>query len=314
MKHFVITTITLFLVSVNMNAQTIDIPDSTFKSYLINNPFININSDEEIQLDEALTFNGFIDINGIGISNLSGIEYFHSLTALRCQNNSLTFLDLSSNSALKTLDCENNMIVFLKLPEISHLTYLNFNNNDLTEIDFISSTQLVYLFGRNNELVHINISTCPNITSFSFGSNNLSSANISNENNMNFEHFNLGDNTDLICIQVDNTLWSETNWVTPLFIKGAVANYSESCYSDLIDISTQKLKIYPNPVRDQIQIDLNDFCAEILELNIIDDQGKRSQLNLYDSHSIYINHLTQGTYILEFKTQSGLIYERFTKL
>lgn len=43
-----------------------------------------------------------------GLTSLKGIEYFTALTELRCNNNQLTTLDVSKNTALTVLWCETN--------------------------------------------------------------------------------------------------------------------------------------------------------------------------------------------------------------
>ncbi|MEC9209881.1 MAG: T9SS C-terminal target domain-containing protein, partial [Bacteroidota bacterium] len=73
--------------------QNVSIPDANFKAYLVGNVAINTNGDAEIQVSEAMAFNGAIDCNNLNISDLTGIEYFVALTTLRCFGNQLTSLD-----------------------------------------------------------------------------------------------------------------------------------------------------------------------------------------------------------------------------
>jgi len=46
-----------------------------------------------------------LQLSNHGYSSLKGIEHFASLEELDCSSNSLTELDLSNNSNLKTLNC-----------------------------------------------------------------------------------------------------------------------------------------------------------------------------------------------------------------
>ena len=62
-----------------------------------------------------------LDVRDKGISDLTGIEDFKALEELSCQDNELTVLDVSNNTALTTL-----------------YTY----NNDLTALDYSSNTPL----------------------------------------------------------------------------------------------------------------------------------------------------------------------------
>ncbi|MCX6197253.1 MAG: hypothetical protein NTY55_11520, partial [Flavobacteriia bacterium] len=52
--------------------QNVNIPDSSFKAYLVGNKAINTNRDKEIQISEASAFNDTIDCRDMSISNLKG--------------------------------------------------------------------------------------------------------------------------------------------------------------------------------------------------------------------------------------------------
>ena len=66
-----------------INAQNVNIPDANFKSYLLANSGINTNSDSEISIAEAQAFTGELLINGLSISDLTGIEAFVNITRFR---------------------------------------------------------------------------------------------------------------------------------------------------------------------------------------------------------------------------------------
>src|SRR6185436_2773632 len=87
-------------------SEIVSIPDANFKSALVANMQINRNHDGEIQVSEAMVFNGTIRVSGRSIADLTGIEAFTSLTALECANNALTTLDISHNTALTSLRCD----------------------------------------------------------------------------------------------------------------------------------------------------------------------------------------------------------------
>lgn len=55
-------------------AQNVNIPDSIFKRELINNPKINTNNDNEIQVSEAQAVTESIKVVYQGIKDLTGIE------------------------------------------------------------------------------------------------------------------------------------------------------------------------------------------------------------------------------------------------
>ena len=88
--------------------QNVNISDANFKAYLIGEPLINTNGDSEIQVSEAISFNGQISCENMNISDLTGIEYFINLTSLYCPNNQINTLNISQNISLTALSCYDN--------------------------------------------------------------------------------------------------------------------------------------------------------------------------------------------------------------
>ncbi len=56
-----------------------------------------------------------------------------ALTELRCNNNQLTSLDVNKNIALENLDCSTNKLTSLDMRNNIKLTSLNCKSNDLTD-------------------------------------------------------------------------------------------------------------------------------------------------------------------------------------
>src|SRR5688572_15779471 len=111
LKFFVL----LFPFAATCYAQDVIIPDANFKAALVGNTSINTNMDTEIQETEAEAFTGPLNVSTLNISDLTGIEAFTALTNLDCSINSLTNLDLSSNTALTVLKCYFNQLTTLDI-------------------------------------------------------------------------------------------------------------------------------------------------------------------------------------------------------
>lgn len=78
---------------------------------------------------------------------------------------------------------------------------------------------------------------------------------------------------------------------------------------DEIDKVTLSIVVYPNPANNQINIESNG--AEIIEISIIDLNGKR--LGSYSKNLIDISHLDSGSYIISVQTQKGFSNHRIIK-
>ena len=123
------------LFSFSLKAQTVNIPDVNFKTYLVGESSINTNGDSEIDSTEAAVFNGSIDAIYKGIVDLTGIESFTALTKLNCYDNLLTSLDLSKNTALMELYCGGNKLTTLDFSKNTALTILKCSYNPLTSLN-----------------------------------------------------------------------------------------------------------------------------------------------------------------------------------
>ena len=133
-------------------AQNVNIPDANFKAYLVGNSAINTNLDGEIQTSEAVAYTGGIYAGTQSISNLIGIEAFINITGLDVSQNSLTTIDLSTNTALTNLYCYFNAITYLNLSTNTALTYVDCSDNQLTSLNIKNgnNTNLISFSAINN--------------------------------------------------------------------------------------------------------------------------------------------------------------------
>ncbi len=137
-----------FIFSKNAIAQIVNIPDANFKTQLLSNAAINTNLDTEIQVSEAAAYTGGIFVGTQGISNLTGIEAFTSLTLLDVSQNSLSSIDLSQNVALTSLNCQFNSLTCLDLSFNTALTSIDCSDNSLTSLNLKN--------GNNTSIITLN--------------------------------------------------------------------------------------------------------------------------------------------------------------
>lgn len=196
--------------STNCNACIVNIPDTNFKSYLVNNGAINTNGDSEIQCNEATNYFGAINCPNLNISDLTGIEAFVNIYSLNCRNNSITNLNLINNTNLTTvfcfnnqiqnidvsgspqltlLNCYNNQISNLNLVNNTNLSYVNCSGNQINILDVSNSTALQNLLCQTNQIANLNVSNNSALKALNCSNNQLTTLNVSN--NLNLE--------DLVC-------------------------------------------------------------------------------------------------------------------
>ena len=82
-------------------------PDAVFRGYIAENA--DTDKDSLLSESEIAGVTG-LDVSGMGIQDLRGIEYFTELESLDCSDNALTSLDLSANTALQTLEAGGNRL------------------------------------------------------------------------------------------------------------------------------------------------------------------------------------------------------------
>ncbi|MPQ29849.1 hypothetical protein E4V42_00070 [Clostridium estertheticum] len=105
-----------------------------------------------------------LDLSSADARNLSGIEYFTSLTDLNCSNNELVTLDVSKNTALIALSCWGNKLTTLDVSKNVSLDILQCSMNQLTKLNV--DPALTSLNCTDNKLTTIDLSK--NLKSMSF--------------------------------------------------------------------------------------------------------------------------------------------------
>ena len=81
-------------------------PDEIFRTYVSE----HLDSSANGYLDGKEATIKVLDVSGLGIRNLKGIEHFTSLESLDCSDNQLSSLDLSLNTKLTELDATGNVL------------------------------------------------------------------------------------------------------------------------------------------------------------------------------------------------------------
>ena len=140
------------LADVAINA--VNFPDANFRAYVADS--LDIFSDGVIT-DYELTLIHIIDVNDRNISSLKGIENFPNLLGLSCNNNSISELDLTSNTSIMGVFCSNNNITTLNLSNQHNLIAVQCFSNKMTSLNLDGCEKLVSLDCSLNSLTHLNV-------------------------------------------------------------------------------------------------------------------------------------------------------------
>ncbi len=151
-------------------------PDSKFRN------FVSKNYDQD--KDGIITGKEIEEIKTImvtqrGIKDLTGIELFTSLENLYCENNEISYLDVSKCNNLVLLSCFFNNISDLNISNCSDLVALYCYNNKLNDLDISECPALEVLLCGSNDLTSLDVSTSPALKILDCGISQLSSLDIS---------------------------------------------------------------------------------------------------------------------------------------
>ncbi|BDS12016.1 T9SS type A sorting domain-containing protein [Aureispira anguillae] len=134
------------------------------------------------------------------------------LTYLSCFNNQLSVLDVSNNTALTGLMCSDNQLMALDVSMNAALVTFWCSNNQLTALDVSNNLGLSSLICSGNQLSALDFSLNVALTTLWCDNNQLISLNVQNGTNTNITSFVARSNPNLLCIQVDDPVYSTTNW------------------------------------------------------------------------------------------------------
>lgn len=183
-----------------------EIPDANFKTYLKTIVPLAFTPDGKFISNHpsVTSYDKLMSINRKGITSLSGIEYFTSLTEIHCNENkltkinlsknialinlhcsynSLTKLDVSKNINLKRLECYNNKINSVDLSRNLNLEWFNCEMNKLSKLDVGNNIELKRLYCSFNYIIALDVSKNLNLNTLECFRNNLTTLVINKEAN-----------------------------------------------------------------------------------------------------------------------------------
>lgn len=240
------------------------IPDDNFEQKLIDLGIDTDGLNGKITITDASSITS-LDLPNSNIKDLTGIEYFTSLTTLDVSNNQLTTLDVSKNIELETL---------------------NASSNQLTTLDLSKNTKLTIVYVLNNPLVSLNLKNGNN-------RNFILPSNTGKKSASGIYTSFLGLKT-LGCIQVDDENYSKANWSN---IKESTTTYANSCKNLSIPESAfNNVVVHPNPTKGELNIQ-NINLEQANVYNTLGQLVKSFTLNSSNTdNTINLSGLPKGIY------------------
>lgn len=272
---------------VDCTTRQTNVPDDAFEAYLEANALGDGVANNNLVSTSNIEYITTIDLSGLAITDLTGIEDFISLQELNCSNNYLTNLNVQANTALTilnsggnnlvTLDvtknialvellCDSNNLIALDISQNTGLERLNCNSNDLTSLDVTANVDLQKLVCAGNELTAlIGISGKLMLTDLNFSNNYVSAIDLTGNvalqelkgSKNNLTVLNTADNINLETLDINsNTLSNlDLNSNTILHKLNGSLNLLES------------LSLTANAALDTLNISGNNFSTINLTTN-----------------------------------------------
>ena len=295
------------------NAQYTYIADSRFEQALI---ALGIDTDGVYHqvLTSSIVGVTYLDVRSKMISDLTGIEGFTNLSTLLCDDNYLTSLDLSQNTALTKVVCYENNITSIDVSGSPNLDLINCDLNQLTSLDLSQNPIIKTVKCFSNHITSLDLTQNTSLTYLRCASNQLTSLNVKNGQNALITNFDAINNSSLSCLDVDNETLANsgqapyTNWE-----KDASAVYSEDCSALGLDdkILAKSIVFYPNPVTDVLTI--NSPIISITKVEIYSIIGKRVKEIQSNFETIKTNDLSKGVYLVRIYSDKGDMVKKLIK-
>jgi|GEM_PF-1485816 internalin A len=176
MKKILLHIVVIFI-SLSGYAQTVPIPDAAFLDFLQSNYAQTINGSDELIISEAAQITGTLSCNGLGITNLDGVQYFSQVSRLLAYSNDIVSIpSLVGMTNLQTLHLYDNALT--SRPDFSGLlklkTVLIYQNN-LTQFPvFGNNPAMEEIIASQNAITSIqSLSNLTNLLKLDVGQNQL---------------------------------------------------------------------------------------------------------------------------------------------
>lgn len=217
--------------------------DTALQTYMAQN--VDLNEDGKLSTAEIGAVRG-LNLSGLGIKQMDGIENFANLEVLQCSDNQIASMDLSQNKKLTKLYCNNNRLIALNVSNNLELQILNCSDNMLGELAIENCGFLKELYCRNNLIDKLNISYASQLTILDCG------------NNRSLQDLNTGSNSALKEVYCDGSIIQSLNFQNNINLQQLNCENNRLQSIDLSANNTLKM------------LDCSDNQLEVLDLSNIE--------------------------------------------
>ena len=215
-------------------------PDATFRDYVSES--FDKDGDGTLSSSEIKAVE-WIDVYDMGISDLTGLNYFTEITGLSCGFNNLKELDVSANTKLESIDCEGQGFsskIYDKFGYSNDFDDYDFDPNDevlgLTSLDLSNNTKLLSLRCAHNDIEYLDVRKNTLLESVFCGYNKLSELDLGKKNSL-YMLYCYGNNLSSLDVSGAKCLYElfcENNQLTELDISSNTKLQVLSCKSNKI--------------------------------------------------------------------------------
>ncbi len=207
----------------------------------------------------------WLDLSGgLNVEDITGIADFTSLTQLNCNNNLLTDVDFTSNTAIEEVYCDNNQIDSINVNSLTNLNTLTFNSNPLKYLNCANSGLNFLDFTSSPPLETLIATGCTGLTTLhvTTSGGNLSNLQITGASNLTFLDCRANSLTtlDLTSCSSLSKIICDLNQLTTLDLSPCSALEGLSCKGNLLTA----LDFSNNSLVDTINFSFNNISSLVV--------------------------------------------------
>lgn len=325
----------------NTKTKTLDLSSNSSLKYLnlldntiLENLVLN-NTIDSVYVDNArLAALNLNNKTSLKVLSLKNIETFSNLNLLNNINlktiyiaeTGLKSLDLSATPNVETVDVYSNLFENLITKNNQKLNYIKILGGVIKKIDMSEAPTLTWFETSSiKNLEEVNLSKNTNLEVVSINGTKIKNFDFSHLkkldwvrlNNDGIENINIKNTSietlvDLSSITNIFNLCVDQEQLADLQQQYSDANVNTNCNLTTPDNPAKKLKIYPNPVKDYLEINSPNVIKQLEIVSLFGKSVATATPNTYN-YKINLSHLKPGIYFIKMRTDKTYYLQSFIK-